>query len=594
MRRSALLMAIVLAIGIVPVAGATSSLSIGTLSYDSTVIKDSSFTVTATVTASGVSGSTTVTATLQDNTGGAVTIQSAEQVKTYTSNTSKTFTWTVTANTPGTYSGPLKVTASASDGGSATPVTGTTVLTIQDKPVLELTLAKNQTTVNTGDSVRLDYTIENMGGSDAADAEGVNISLSLPGGWSLTSGTSYYTPGTIAHGASKSGNWIVAADSPNSTNTLTATVTSTVPGGTITDTWVINKTTTGDLDHINVTPTLWNMNVGESKVFTAAGKTVSEVTVSGLTFTWYSSDTYVGTINSSTGNFTALRMGTATVYATSNNISSRNTCPVTVNVNAATNNTAVSNGSAIGTSGNSTAIVSLTNTSVTGTINITELADPQNSTDAGGSVANLGSNDVLIMGVEMNVSSNITSALENDTNQTSWVQIRIDYNESRLGGVSEDTLYIYKFVSGTGWVKLTKGSPSYCLANGRNTTANYVWANVTHLCTFGLVSDQPEGSDSRNHGSGGGGGTYPPDMYATPTPTVTTTATPTTSPGTTAAATGTVAPVQTGEQSAAGAKSSAAEEKSAAKPKKKGLPGFVGVSAIAGLLAALYLVRRRM
>jgi len=43
-----------------------------------------------------------------------------------------------------------------------------------------------------------------------------------------------------------------------------------------------------------------------------------------------------------------------------------------------------------------------------------------------------------------------------------------------------------------------------------------------------------------------------------------------------------------------GAKSSAEAEGSVEKTVKKGLPGFVGVSAIAGLLAALYLVRRRM
>ena len=240
MRRFALLVALVLAIGIVPVASATSSLSIGTPGYDSSVIKSDTFSVTAAVTASGVGSTITVTATLQDNTGSAVTIQSAEQVKTYESNTSQTFTWTVTADDPGTYSDPFKVTATANDGGTATPKTATTVLTIKDKPVLELTLTRNQTTVETGDSVRLDYTIANRGSDDAADATDTNVSLSLPIGWSLTSGTTSYNPGTITPGASKSGNWIVTADSPNSTNTLTATATSTVPGGTVVDSCAIN------------------------------------------------------------------------------------------------------------------------------------------------------------------------------------------------------------------------------------------------------------------------------------------------------------------------------------------------------------------
>jgi hypothetical protein len=234
MRRITLLMALVLAIGIVPIAGATSSLSIGTPGYDSTVVKDGSFSVTAIIEASGVGGSgITVTATLQDNTGGAVTITSADQVKTYNTNTSQTFTWTVTAKTPGTYSsGPFTVSASASDGGSGTAAAGTTTLTIKDRPVLELALSKNQTMVDAGDSVRLNYTVTNSGGGDAADATDVNVSLALPGGWSLSTGTASYDLGTIAPGANKAGYWIVTADNPNATNTLTVPVTSTALGGT--------------------------------------------------------------------------------------------------------------------------------------------------------------------------------------------------------------------------------------------------------------------------------------------------------------------------------------------------------------------------
>jgi len=245
MRRVTLLMALVLAIGIVPVAGATSTLSIGTPGYDSTVVKGGSFSVTASITASGVGGSgITVTATLQDNTGGAVTITSAEQVKTYESNTSQTFTWTVTANTPDTYLGPFTVSAEANDGGTGSPAAGTTALTIKDRPVLELTLSKNQTMVDAGDSVRLNYTVTNSGGGDAADATDVNVSLMLPDGWSLSTGTASYDLGTIAPGANKAGYWIVTADSPNSTNTLTVPVTSTALGGTVTGSYTLGEITT--------------------------------------------------------------------------------------------------------------------------------------------------------------------------------------------------------------------------------------------------------------------------------------------------------------------------------------------------------------
>ncbi len=244
MRRFALLiMTLALAIGIAPIASA-SSLSIGTISYDSTVIKDGSFTVQATITASGVGSTITVTATLQDKTGGAVSIQSADQVKTYSSNTSQTFTWSVTASNPGTYSNPFTVQASASDGGSATK-TATTTLTIQDRPTLSLTLSPGKTTVNAGDTVRLDYTITNGGGGGAADATGVSAALTLPGGWSRTGGgANPYSIGTISPGASKSGYWILTASSPGSTNTLTVTVTSTVPGGTVVDSCAITGPTT--------------------------------------------------------------------------------------------------------------------------------------------------------------------------------------------------------------------------------------------------------------------------------------------------------------------------------------------------------------
>ena len=243
MRRITLLMALVLAIGIVPIAGA-SSLTIGTPAYDSSVVKGNSFSVTASITASGVGSSgISVTATLQDNTGGAVTITSAEQVKAYATNTSQTFTWTVTANTPGTYSGPFTVSASASDGGTGSPAAGTTALTIKDRPVLELVLTQNLTTVDAGDSVRLNYTVTNSGSGDAADATDVNVSLILPDGWSLSDGTTSYDLGTIEPGANKAGYWIVTAVSPDATNTLTVPVTSTALGGTVAGAYTLSEYT---------------------------------------------------------------------------------------------------------------------------------------------------------------------------------------------------------------------------------------------------------------------------------------------------------------------------------------------------------------
>jgi hypothetical protein len=297
MRRITLLMALVLAIGIVPLAGATSSLSIGTPAYDSTVVKGGSFSVTSSITASGVGGSISVTATLQDNTGGAVTITNAEQVKTYESNTSKTFTWTVTANDPGTYSGPFTVSASASDGGSGSPAAGTTALTIKDRPVLELALSKNETTVNAGDSVRLNYTVTNSGGDDAADATDVNVSLILPDGWSLSDGTASYDLGTIAPGANKAGYWIVTADSPNATNTLTVPVTSTALGGTVTGSYTISEDTTVPPTPVSLANTSGSTWVNYTWTAGSGGGATDSYNVSMNVTTWHNgtTDTFLNT-----------------------------------------------------------------------------------------------------------------------------------------------------------------------------------------------------------------------------------------------------------------------------------------------------------
>ena len=88
-----------------------------------------------------------------------------------------------------------------------------------------------------------------------------------------------------------------------------------------------------------------------------------------------------------------------------------------------------------------------------------------------------------------------------------------------------------------------------------------------------------------NDGDGDGDGYYPP---ATPTPTVTVTATPAAPSGATPTVTSVATPVKV-VKTPVEVKTSAPTHKLP----KKGVPGFTSVFAIAGLLAALYLVLRR-
>ncbi|MCD4809457.1 MAG: PGF-pre-PGF domain-containing protein, partial [Methanosarcinales archaeon] len=267
------------------------------------------------------------------------------------------------------------------------------------------------------------------------------------------------------------------------------------------------------LQRINITETSQTLNINESMTFNATGYDYTNaIYPSNITFTWYTTPSGIGTLNATTGsvvNFTALHAGRTEIYAVNSSVSSNETDSVWITVNAITNTTEVSGGNATATSGDSTAIVNLTNSTVTGTINFTEMGDPVNSSVVNGSTTGLGTNVKLIKGVDVNVSKNITQALANDTSGNSYVYIRIDYNQSQIDGlgIDEDTLHIYKFVNGTGWMELVQGNPTYCIANGRNTTADYIWVNVTNCSTF-LLAGTPtaEPTPPRSSSGGGGGG----------------------------------------------------------------------------------------
>jgi PGF-pre-PGF domain-containing protein len=226
-------------------ATATSSLTIGTVTYDSTVVKDESLTLSTSIEASSVSSTITVTVTLQDNTGSAVSITSATKTLTFTQSETQNIQWSIRADTPGTYSSPFTITASASDGGNANPKTTTTSLTIQERPVLDVTTSQNKTSVNNGDTVRLNYTIQNTAASGAASATDITATLALPSGWSISTGANPQSISSLAAGgAQSSGYWILTATSPSSTNTITLTINSSLPGGTTTKTYTITGPST--------------------------------------------------------------------------------------------------------------------------------------------------------------------------------------------------------------------------------------------------------------------------------------------------------------------------------------------------------------
>ena len=352
------------------------------------------------------------------------------------------------------------------------------------------------------------------------------------------------------------------------------------------------------LQRINVTPASWTTNVTEYVTFTATGHAQNGGNISNLVFAWNNSNPYVGSLNASTGTavtFTAEHVGITYLTASNRSVNGSVTSdPVQVTVNAPTVTENVTNGTGTATSGSSTAIVTLSNRSVNGTITIKGLGDPINSTTANGSTDGLTGVELIKgAGVNITASADVTGAL-NGTN-TSWIHIKIEYNDSRLGDIDESTLFIYKY-NGSGWVKLVNGSNN-CTANGRNTTANYIWANVTHLCDFGAGGStlaENGGNTGGSTGGGGGGGTYPPGWFGTPTPTVTATKAPAATPTATAAPPGErVTPAPTKAKPDAAKTATPAAKETAAGTPAKGAPGFTAVFMIAGVLAVAYAMMRR-
>jgi hypothetical protein len=127
---------------------------------------------------------------------------------------------------------------------------------------------------------------------------------------------------------------------------------------------------------------------------------------------------------------------------------------------------------------------------LTGWVNVTDMGDDLTaSPDVNDSTltAGLGTEDTAFGGVYIDASqSNLESELAAGNGS---MRIELHYTDAELTalGITDETaLEIYKFNSTSGEWEIVR-TKAYCTAYGNNTTANYLWVNVTELCTFTLV-----------------------------------------------------------------------------------------------------------
>ncbi|TKY91895.1 MAG: hypothetical protein C5S46_03490 [Candidatus Methanomarinus sp.] len=341
-----------------------------------------------------------------------------------------------------------------------------------------------------------------------------------------------YLNGTFITNVSKDVEYYNATGLTPDTNYTISTHTADTSGN-INNAWVNHTAwTSSPLHHIYLISTSLTLNIGESTNLTAVGYDHYDDQMSNLTFTWNSNPQGIGSfnlINDSTVNFTAINAGRTEVYAVNGNISSNETYKVWITVNAATGSGNVVNLTGNATSGNSTVIVNLTDTSVNGTVNITEIGDPLNDTTVNGSRNCLDEIVEIVKGENITVTYEIDYALENDTNRTSYLYIRVNYSDLQLGNIDEETLFIYLFHNDSCWEKMGKiENPDLCIDNGRNTDDDYVWANVTQDGVFmlggTLLTPPSSPSSTKSKYRGHGTGLFFTVQTDTPTPTPTPTA----------------------------------------------------------------------
>ncbi len=135
----------------------------------------------------------------------------------------------------------------------------------------------------------------------------------------------------------------------------------------------------------------------------------------------------------------------------------------------------------------------VTNTNITTTINIIKYSENLLG------IIGLTSGENYIKSIDIDFEIDVNSVLDSAV-------IKIYYADDEISGIDESNLRLYHYNEATGgWEKIENQDV--------NTIDNYVWANVTHLSTYGLfgIEETPPSPPGGGFPTGGGGPACTPD-----------------------------------------------------------------------------------
>ncbi|MFH2020231.1 MAG: PGF-pre-PGF domain-containing protein [archaeon] len=195
---------------------AAQSVTIQTPVYDTAVLKDSIFTVTVPIQASGLSSD--ITATLTPTTSIGLSCPSTSDCQKTVSQSGGSAVFTVRADTTGIKNSPFTISAS-SGSTSAADVTASTAITVSESPTWSIDITSSAASVEDGGSVDLTLDITITSGT----LEDATVTLTKPSGWTISSGSASYSLGDLS--SSTESTWTVTADDPSATNSFSVSVT---------------------------------------------------------------------------------------------------------------------------------------------------------------------------------------------------------------------------------------------------------------------------------------------------------------------------------------------------------------------------------